>query len=194
MQVAFIDWLFPAPSHWTLPFLISLIKVNHVNRLEKDLKKKNLLCCIGVHHLIVHLCRNISSASIFDCVCLVFLYFAWQSLRERSLSCKEGVRALALAASQRFAQLDQAKPAEVDKHVAILELLSEKVLAAMEEKDNEAKRARTVRYEYHRDVEQVQSWICQAEGRVQDRNLEPQTLKEFLQVWILRSTTRKKFK
>lgn len=105
-----------------------------------------------------------------------------QSLRERSLSCKEGVRALAQAASQRFAQLDQAKPAEVDKHVAILELLSEKVLAAMEEKENEAKRARTVRYEYHRDVEQVQTWICQAEGRVQDRNLEPQTLKEFLQV------------
>ena len=91
---------------------------------------------------------------------------------------------MALAASQRFAQLDQTKPAEVDKHVAILELLSEKVLAAMEEKDNEAKRARTVRYEYHRDVEQVQSWICQAEGRVQDRNLEPQTLKEFLQVRI----------
>ena len=89
---------------------------------------------------------------------------------------------MALAASQRFAQLDQAKPAEVDKHVAILELLSEKVLAAMEEKENEAKRARTVRYEYHRDVEQVQTWICQAEGRVQDRNLEPQTLKEFLQV------------
>ncbi len=89
---------------------------------------------------------------------------------------------MALAASQRFAQLDQAKPAEVDKHVAILELLSEKVLAAMEDKENEAKRARTVRYEYHRDVEQVQTWICQAEGRVQDRNLEPQTLKEFLQV------------
>jgi len=70
----------------------------------------------------------------------------------------------------------------VDRHVAILELLSEKVLAAMEEKENEAKRARTVRYEYQRDVEHVQTWICQAEGRVQDRSLEPQTLKEFLQV------------
>jgi hypothetical protein len=115
-------------------------------------------------------------------------------LRERSLSCKEGVRALALAASQRFAQLDQTKPAEVDKHVAILELLSEKVLAAMEEKDNEAKRARTVRYEYHRDVEQVQSWICQAEGRVQDRNLEPQTLKDFLQVRIEFAKKKKKLK
>jgi len=56
----------------------------------------------------------------------------------------------------------------------------------MEDKENEAKRARTVRYEYHRDVEQVQSWICQAEGRVQDRSLEPQTLKEFLQVSVWR--------
>lgn len=70
--------------------------------------------------------------------------------------------------------------------MAILELLSEKVLAAMEEKENEAKRARTVRYEYNRDVEQVQTWICQAEGRVQDRSLEPQTLKDFLQVNFFR--------
>ena len=105
-----------------------------------------------------------------------------QSLRERALTCKEGVGTLAEEASQRFAQLDQTKPAEVDRHVAILELLSEKVLAAMDEKENDAKRARTVRYEYNRDVEQVQTWICQAEGRVQDRSLEPQTLKEFLQV------------
>ena len=89
---------------------------------------------------------------------------------------------MALAASQRFARLEQAKPAQVERHVSILELLGEKVLAAMEDKESEAKRARTVRYEYHRDVEQVQSWICQAEGRVQDRSLEPQTLKEFLQV------------
>lgn len=125
--------------------------------------------------------RNWTVKIGFDFICGV-LACLLQSLRERSLSCKEGVRALAQAASQRFAQLDQAKPAEVDKHVAILELLSEKVLAAMEEKENEAKRARTVRYEYHRDVEQVQTWICAAEGRVQDRNLEPQTLKEFLQV------------
>ncbi len=105
-----------------------------------------------------------------------------QSLRERALTCKEGVGTLAEEALQRFAQLDQTKPAEVDRHVAILELLSEKVLAAMDEKENDAKRARTVRYEYNRDVEQVQTWICQAEGRVQDRSLEPQTLKEFLQV------------
>ena len=116
---------------------------------------------------------------------LIFYVFSiFQSLRERSLSCKEGVGAIAQAASQRFAQLDQARPVEVDRHVAILELLSEKVLAAMEEKENEAKRARTVRYEYQRDVEHVQTWICQAEGRVQDRSLEPQTLKEFLQVFF----------
>jgi nesprin-1 len=102
-------------------------------------------------------------------------------LRERALAFKERVGLFGQATSERFVQLEQTKPAEVDRHVAILELLSEKVLAAMEDKENEAKRARTVRYEYHRDVEQVQSWICQAEGRVQDRSLEPQTLKDFLQ-------------
>ena len=95
---------------------------------------------------------------------------------------KQSVGLLAEETTQRFAQLQQVKPAEVDRHVAILELLSEKVLAAMEDKENEAKRARTVRYEYHRDVEHVQTWICHAEGRVQDRSLEPQTLKDFLQV------------
>jgi len=82
---------------------------------------------------------------------------------------------------QRFLQFEQAKPLEVERHAAILELLSEKVLAAMEDKESDAKRARTVRYEYHSGVEQVSSWICQAEGRVQDRSLEPQTLKDFLQ-------------
>ena len=85
-----------------------------------------------------------------------------------------------------FSGESTSKSVEVERHIAILEILSEKVLAAMEDKESEAKRARTVRYEYHRDVEQVQSWICQAEGRVQDRSLEPQTLKDFLQVLPVR--------
>lgn len=93
-------------------------------------------------------------------------------MRERALALKERASSFGESTS---------KSVEVERHIAILEILSEKVLAAMEDKENEAKRARTVRYEYHRDVEQVQSWICQAEGRVQDRSLEPQTLKEFLQ-------------
>ena len=95
---------------------------------------------------------------------------------------KERVSLFGQTTAQRFAHSKQTKPIEVDRHFAILELLSEKVLATMEDKENDAKRARTVRYDYHRDVEQVQTWICHAEGRVQDRSLEPQTLKDFLQV------------
>ena len=105
-----------------------------------------------------------------------------QDLGERALGFKKHISRLDSETSQRFTQLEQARPAEVDRHISILELLSEKVLAVMEEKENDAKRARTVRYEYNRGVENIQSWICRAEGRVQDRSLEPQTLKDFLQV------------
>jgi len=108
-----------------------------------------------------------------------------QDLNEKAQGFKKHLRLLADETTQRFAQLGQAKPAEVDRQVAILELLSEKVLAAMEDKETDAKRARTIRYEYQRDVENVQSWICQAEGRVQDRSLEPQTLRDFLQVMLM---------
>jgi nesprin-1 len=56
----------------------------------------------------------------------------------------------------------------------------------MEEKDRELKRARTVRTDYKRDVEEVQSWIQNAELKLQDRSVEPLQLKEYL-------TVRKRF-
>jgi len=52
----------------------------------------------------------------------------------------------------------------------------------MEEKDRELKRARTVRTDYKRDVEEVQSWIQNAELKIQDRSVEPLQLKEYLSV------------
>jgi nesprin-1 len=52
----------------------------------------------------------------------------------------------------------------------------------MEEKDRELKRARTVRTDYKRDVEEVQSWIQNAELKLQDRSVEPLQLKEYLMV------------
>lgn len=54
----------------------------------------------------------------------------------------------------------------------------------MEEKDRELKRARTVRTDYKRDVEEVQRWIQNAELKVQDRSVEPLQLKQNLMVWI----------
>jgi nesprin-1 len=52
----------------------------------------------------------------------------------------------------------------------------------MEEKDRELKRARTVRTDYKRDVEEVQRWIQNAELKVQDRSVEPLQLKQNLMV------------
>lgn len=62
-----------------------------------------------------------------------------------------------------------------------LELLSETLTGAMEEKDRELKRARTVRSDYVRDVDAVTAWIQRAEMRVQDRSAEPQVLRDHLQ-------------
>ncbi|KAK1120687.1 hypothetical protein K0M31_020493 [Melipona bicolor] len=50
----------------------------------------------------------------------------------------------------------------------------------MEEKQREQKRARTVRSDYLTDLDEVQSWIRQAELKVQDRSIEPIPLKEQL--------------
>jgi hypothetical protein len=63
-----------------------------------------------------------------------------------------------------------------------LELLSETVSGAMEEKDRELKRARTVRTDYKRATEEIQGWIQNAELKVQDRSSEPLQLKENLSV------------
>lgn len=63
-----------------------------------------------------------------------------------------------------------------------LELLSETVSGAMEEKDRELKRARTVRTDYRRAIEEIQGWIQNAELKVQDRTSEPLQLKENLSV------------
>jgi hypothetical protein len=52
----------------------------------------------------------------------------------------------------------------------------------MEEKDREMKRARTVRTDYKRAIEEIQGWIQNAELKVQDRTSEPLQLKENLSV------------
>lgn len=62
-----------------------------------------------------------------------------------------------------------------------IELEAENLAAAMEDRQQEAKRARTIRTEYSRDVEAVQTWFQSAEAKVQSKNVEPQVLQEFLQ-------------
>lgn len=82
----------------------------------------------------------------------------------------------------KYSQSQQYLPTDLGQELSSLELLAENVSSAMEEKDREFKRARTVRSEYLKDVEEVQLWIQEAEKKVQDQTAEPQVLKEFLQV------------
>lgn len=72
-------------------------------------------------------------------------------------------------------------PQEIGTQLTTLELEAESAVAKMEDEHQEAKRARTIRFEYNRDVESVQAWIQSAEAKVQDKSVEPHTLKEFLQ-------------
>lgn len=71
-------------------------------------------------------------------------------------------------------------PSDVAQELTSLELLSERLQGAMEEKDREFKRAKTVRTDYLTGVDIIQNWIQNAEIRIQDRSTEPLQLKETL--------------
>lgn len=71
-------------------------------------------------------------------------------------------------------------PSDIAQELTSLELLSERLQGAMEEKDREFKRAKTVRTDYLSGVDCIQHWLHNAELRIQDRSTEPLQLKETL--------------
>lgn len=71
-------------------------------------------------------------------------------------------------------------PSDIAQELTSLELLSEQLHGAMEEKNREFKRAKTVRTEYLTGVDNVQTWLHNAELRIQDRSMEPLQMKETL--------------
>lgn len=71
-------------------------------------------------------------------------------------------------------------PADIVQEITSLELLTERLSGTMEEKDREFKRAKTIRTDYLNGVDTIQSWLQNAELRIQDRTLEPLQLKEIL--------------
>lgn len=71
-------------------------------------------------------------------------------------------------------------PSDIAQELTSLELLSERLQGAMDEKDREFKRAKTVRTEYLNGVDCIQHWLHNAELRIQDRSTEPLQLKETL--------------
>ncbi|XP_078048160.1 muscle-specific protein 300 kDa isoform X4 [Augochlora pura] len=80
----------------------------------------------------------------------------------------------------RYQASQQLVPSDLAQHLTGLELCAEATAQAMEEKQREQKRARTVRSDYLTDLDEVQAWIRQAELKVQDRSIEPGPLKEQL--------------
>ncbi|KAL5279677.1 hypothetical protein ACFFRR_003964 [Megaselia abdita] len=72
-------------------------------------------------------------------------------------------------------------PTDIGQELQALELLSERLQGAMETKEREFKRAKTVRTEYLSGVDEIKQWLQKAEVNVQDRTLEPLRLKEVLQ-------------
>lgn len=81
----------------------------------------------------------------------------------------------------KYNEYQQLVPSDVSQELTNLELLTETISGAMDEKEREFKKARTVRTDYLSDVETVQLWIKDAELKVQDRSVEPQLLNEHLQ-------------
>lgn len=71
-------------------------------------------------------------------------------------------------------------PTDLAQEFNALELLSERVVGAMEAKQKEFKRAKTVRTDYLTGVDEIQKWLMQAEIQVQERTLAPMAMKELL--------------
>lgn len=81
----------------------------------------------------------------------------------------------------RYNKAQQLVPSDIAQELNKLELLAEAIASAMEEKDREFKKARTIRTDYISEVEEVQIWIKDNELKVQDRSVEPHVLHGHLQ-------------
>ncbi|XP_064211053.1 muscle-specific protein 300 kDa isoform X18 [Tribolium castaneum] len=104
-----------------------------------------------------------------------------KQLRSKVASCTGRAKELSSRLKDKYLKSQQLVPSDVAQELNQLELLTEALASAMEEKDREFKKAKTVRSDYLNDVEEVQSWIKDAELKVQDRSIEPQLLQQHLQ-------------
>lgn len=103
-----------------------------------------------------------------------------EALRSRVAELVDVAKKLSASSKSSYQTSQQLVPSDLAQQLTSLELMAEHVNQVMEEKQRELKRARTVRSDYLSDVEQVQSWIRQAEVKVQDRSIEPVKLRENL--------------
>lgn len=78
----------------------------------------------------------------------------------------------------KYLQQQSFIPLDISQELKTLELAAENMQSAMTDREREFKRAKTVRSEYLSNVDYIQTWLAQAELRIQDRTHEPQQLKE----------------
>lgn len=104
-----------------------------------------------------------------------------KQLRNKVDSRIRSAKELASKLKDKYNKSQQLVPSDISQELNQLELLTEAITSAMEEKDREFKKAKTVRSDYLNDVDEVQSWIKDAELKVQDRSVEPQLLQQHLQ-------------
>lgn len=71
-------------------------------------------------------------------------------------------------------------PLDIAQELKTLELAAEAMQSAMTDREREHKRARTVRTEYLSNVDYIQTWLTQAELRIQDRTQDPHQLKDMI--------------
>lgn len=71
-------------------------------------------------------------------------------------------------------------PSDVAQELTALEFATERLQAAMDDKERDFKRAKTVRSEYLNGVDYIQTWLHQAELRIQDRSVQPVQFRETL--------------
>lgn len=121
-------------------------------------------------------------------ITLFYVYGADQDSTESELSSLrsdlegliDSAKGLSGSTKARYQASQQLVPSDLAQQLTVLELTAENTGQAMEEKQREQKRARTTRTEYIGDVDELQSWIRQAELKVQDRSIEPSILRESL--------------
>lgn len=71
-------------------------------------------------------------------------------------------------------------PSDVAQELTALEFAMERLQATMNDKERDFKRAKTVRSEYLNGVDYIQTWLHQAELRIQDRSVQPTQFRESL--------------
>jgi len=94
--------------------------------------------------------------------------------------CSSQIRELHSTTRKKLSDLNQSLPPDTGDKLANVELIAEKTLTDLEDKESEHKTAKNVRYEFQVDVEEVQFWISRSESKIQDRSLEPHALKNNL--------------